>query len=54
MYSITGKIMFKNGQGDIVDENGNEAMDWEELFDPLWSILKKKEKGDSVLTPSGA
>ncbi|KAG1469398.1 hypothetical protein G6F56_003279 [Rhizopus delemar] len=26
--------MFENGQGDIVDENGNEAMDWEEEVNP--------------------
>lgn len=26
MYLITGKIIFENGQGNIVDENGNEAM----------------------------
>lgn len=34
MYTITGKIMFENGQGDIVDENGNEAMEWEEEVNP--------------------
>jgi hypothetical protein len=27
MYLITGKIVFENGQGNIVDENGNEAME---------------------------
>lgn len=26
--------MFENGQGNIVDENGNEAMDWEEEANP--------------------
>lgn len=35
MYSITGKILFENGQGDISDENGNEAMDWEENVNPF-------------------
>lgn len=35
MYSITGKIMFENGQGDIVDEKGKE-----EEVNPLTQNLK--------------
>ncbi|KAG2231924.1 hypothetical protein INT48_001438 [Thamnidium elegans] len=34
MFSIAGKIMFENVQRDIVDENGNEAMGWEEEVNP--------------------
>jgi hypothetical protein len=28
-------FFFENSQGDITDENGNEAMDWEEQTDPF-------------------
>lgn len=31
MYLITGKVMFENGRGDIINENGNVAIDWEEV-----------------------
>jgi hypothetical protein len=34
MYSITGKIVLENDQGDIVEENGNGTMDWEEDVNP--------------------
>jgi hypothetical protein len=34
MYSIKGKIIFEDGQGNVFDESGNEAMDWDEEVDP--------------------
>ena len=33
LYSITGEIMFDNDLGDIIDENGNNTMVWEEKID---------------------
>jgi hypothetical protein len=34
MYSIKGKIIFEDGHGNVFDESGNEAMDWDEEVDP--------------------
>lgn len=34
MYSIKEKIIFEDGQGNVFDESGNEAMDWDEEADP--------------------
>ena len=34
MYSIKRKIIFEDGQGNVFDESGNEAMDWDEEVDP--------------------
>ncbi|KAI8642306.1 hypothetical protein BD408DRAFT_387596, partial [Parasitella parasitica] len=34
MFSISGKIIFEDGQGNLYNEDGKEAMDWEEDVDP--------------------
>jgi 7,8-dihydro-6-hydroxymethylpterin-pyrophosphokinase len=34
MYSIKGKIIFEDGQGNVFDESENEATDWYEEVDP--------------------
>ncbi|GAA5814371.1 hypothetical protein MFLAVUS_007866 [Mucor flavus] len=38
----SNKFYYENGQGEILDEAGNEAMDWEEHFDPfnIASLMK--------------
>jgi hypothetical protein len=34
MFSISGKIIFEDGQGNLYNEDGREAMDWEEDVHP--------------------
>lgn len=34
MFSISGKIIFEDGQGNLYIEAEKEAMDWEEDVDP--------------------
>lgn len=34
MFSVSGKINFKDGQGNLYNEDGKEAMNWEEEVDP--------------------
>jgi hypothetical protein len=36
----SNKFYYENGQGEILDEAGNEAMDWEEHFDPFNNKLE--------------
>lgn len=57
MYSIKGKIIFEDGQGNVFDESGNEAMDWDEEVDPhnlenltnLTRYLNKQVQPEMVL-----
>lgn len=49
MFSIAGKIIFEDGQGNLYNEAGQEAMDWEEDTDPynlqnLTNLTKYKEQ----------
>ncbi|KAL0087256.1 hypothetical protein J3Q64DRAFT_1736087 [Phycomyces blakesleeanus] len=49
MFSIAGKVMFEDGQGNLYNEAGQEAMDWEEVTDSynlqnLTNLTKYKEK----------
>jgi hypothetical protein len=44
-------FFFENSQGDITDENGNEAMDWEEETDPfnLENLTIQASLGNTLL-----
>lgn len=57
MFSISGKIIFEDGQGNLYNENGEEAMDWEEDVDPynlqnLTNLTRYKERQPIELDPN--
>ncbi|KAG2190476.1 hypothetical protein INT47_003004, partial [Mucor saturninus] len=57
MFSISGKIIFEDGQGNLYNENGEEAMDWEEDVDPynlqnLTNLTRYKEHQPIELDPN--
>ncbi|KAI8082205.1 hypothetical protein BDF21DRAFT_487821 [Thamnidium elegans] len=55
MFSISGKIIFEDGQENLYNEEGKEGMDWEEDVDPynlenLANLTQYKEHQPTVVS----